>query len=463
MNPTQEPPPQRVEVFVSARTLLTLLGVGLLVALAILSLGTLLSIFLAAVLALGLDPVVGALVRRGWKRGRAALVVFALLFASVFALVVLAAGPVWEQIVEFVHQLPEYWDQLTKTDGFQTLTSTADADQKFASALKDLAAGLPDAASTLLGAAGAVFGSILSLVTLTFLALFLLMERPTITDWLFGFTPPAVDRRWRPVLEESIRVVSSSLLGNIAISVIAGTVAGLSAWALGLPFPMVLALITGLLDLIPQVGATVAAVILVAVALTVSTTAAIVMLVIQLVYQQLENYVVYPIVYREAVELSPFTTIAAVLIASSILGVVGAILAVPFAAVIKTVLHAASEPRRSGWPRCGSPHDGRPRGLARAVERVRGDLRDRGADQRAGDHVGRVVDARVHARVRDGRGERAQRDRGRRQRAADAGRERERGGRVPGRERGRSPASARDGRRGPASPRGRAAGGARAA
>ena len=80
--------------------------------------------------------------------------------------------------------------------------------------------------------------------------------------------------------------------------------------------------------------------------LTVSTTAAIVTLVIQLIYQQLENYVVYPIVYRQAVELSPFTTIVAVLIASSILGVVGAILAVPFAAVIKTVLHEAGAPRR---------------------------------------------------------------------------------------------------------------------
>ena len=78
----------------------------------------------------------------------------------------------------------------------------------------------------------------------------------------------------------------------------------MSAWAFGLPFPIVLAVITGLLDLIPQVGATVAAVILVAVALTVGTPAAIVMLVIQLIYQQLENYVVYPIVYRRAVELS---------------------------------------------------------------------------------------------------------------------------------------------------------------
>jgi predicted PurR-regulated permease PerM len=197
------------------------------------------------------------------------------------------------------------------------------------------------------GVAGGVFGSLLSLVTLTFLALFLLMERPTITDWLFGFAPLEADLRWRPVIEDSISAVSTSLLGNVAISFIAAAVAGLSAWAFGLPFPLVLALIAGLLDLIPQVGATVASIILVAVALTVSTQAAIGMLVIQLIYQQLENYVVYPIVYRRAVELSGFTTIVAVLIASSILGVAGAILAVPFAAVIKIVLREASAPRRA--------------------------------------------------------------------------------------------------------------------
>ena len=196
-----------------------------------------------------------------------------------------------------------------------------------------------------------MFGSVLSLVTLVFLALFLLMERPAITDWLFGYTLPETDARWRPVAEESIRAISSSLIGNVAISVVAALVAGLSAWALGLPFPVVLALIAGLLDLIPQVGATVAAVILVAVALTVGTTEAIIMLVIQLVYQQLENYVVYPIVYRKAVSLSGFTTIVSVLIFGALLGVVGAILAVPFAAVVKTIVDEAGRPRREQMAR----------------------------------------------------------------------------------------------------------------
>jgi predicted PurR-regulated permease PerM len=341
------PPAQRVEVVVSARTLVVLLAVGAIVALVLLSLGTLLSVFVAAVLAFGLDPVVGALVRRGWGRGRAALAVFAGLFASVVAIVLITAGPLWDQIVEFVHALPGYWDDLTNSDAFQNIVSTGGADDTVRNALKELAAGLPDAATALIGIAGGVFGSFLSLITLTFLSLFLLMERPTITDWLFGFAAPAAEARWRPVLEESISAISSSLIGNVAISVVAATVAGLSAWAFGLPFPIVLAVITGFLDLIPQVGATIAAVILVAVALTVSTPAAIGMLVIQLVYQQVENCVVYPVVYRRAVELSPFTTIVAVLIAGSLLGVVGAILAVPFAAVIKIVLREAGAPRRT--------------------------------------------------------------------------------------------------------------------
>jgi predicted PurR-regulated permease PerM len=343
---SRRPPPPQVAIVIPVRTMLAVLGFSVLVVLALLSLGTLISIFLAAVLAFGLDPPVSALVRRGWGRARASLFLFAVLFASVFVLVLVTAGPVWDQITEFVKSLPALWDELTSKPGFQDWIGTADADQTIKKGLQELAQGLPDAASALLGFAGGVFGSVLELVTLTFLSLFLLMERPQITEWLFGYTQPAVARRWRPVVEDSISAVSSSLIGNIAVSIVAATVAGVSAVAFGLPFPVVLAVITGLLDLIPQVGATIAAVILTLVALTVSTEAAIAMVIIQLIYQQVENYIVYPIVYRRAVSLTPFTTVVAVLLGGALLGVVGAILAVPFAAVIKTVVHEAGAPRR---------------------------------------------------------------------------------------------------------------------
>src|SRR5690242_10043341 len=169
-------PSQRVEVIIPVRTLMVVLAFAFVVVLAVLSLDTLLSIFLAAILALGLDPVVSGLVRRGWPRGRAALFVFFAVGVAVAALVLLALGPVWDEVKQFVNQLPTYWNQFTQSDFFNNITSTAGADDKIRAALKDLAAGLPDAANTLLGIAGSIFGSVLSLVTLSFLALFLMME-----------------------------------------------------------------------------------------------------------------------------------------------------------------------------------------------------------------------------------------------------------------------------------------------
>src|SRR5690348_7045373 len=231
-------PPPRVQVVVPVRTLLTLLAFGVLVGLAILSVDTLLSILVAAVLALGLDPVVAAMVRRGWGRGRAAVAVFGALFATVVAIVIVTAGPVWDEIQDFVRSLPAQSEHITNLPAFKDAAPSSGAKEEVATWLKDLVGALPDAASALLGAAGGVCGSILSLVTLTFLSLFLLMERPMITEWLFGFTAPATEARWRPVVEGSIGAVSSSLIGNVAVSLVAATVAGLSAYAFGLPFPL---------------------------------------------------------------------------------------------------------------------------------------------------------------------------------------------------------------------------------
>src|SRR3954451_11868342 len=101
---------------------MTLLAFCVLVALAILSFGTLLSIFLAAVLAFGLDPVVASLVRRGWKRGKAALVVFGGLLASGVALVLVTVGPVWDQIKEFIRSLPQIWDEVQAEEWFKKLS-----------------------------------------------------------------------------------------------------------------------------------------------------------------------------------------------------------------------------------------------------------------------------------------------------------------------------------------------------
>ena len=335
----------RVEIVVPVRTLIVIAGFVALAALAIAAQGVLLAIVVAAVLSLGLDPLVGALVARGWPRGRAAVCVFTSLLVAIALIVTLTVNPLWNEIRAFAGHLPVYWNQLVSNPTLKPLLSKV-SERAVDADLSTLAKDLPGAANTVLGLVGSAFSSVVSVVTVAFLTLFLLVERPRIANWLFGFTRPGTEARWRPVLDQSISAVAATLLGNVVISVVAGLVAGLSAFAFGLPFPIVLAVTTGLLDLIPQLGATLAAVILVLAALTVNIPTAIAMLVIELVYQQIENNVLYPLIYRRTVALSELTTILAVMIGASLLGIVGAIVAVPLAALSNIVIREVARPRR---------------------------------------------------------------------------------------------------------------------
>jgi predicted PurR-regulated permease PerM len=336
----------RVEVVLPIRTLIVIAALVTVAWLVVAARGLLFSIVVATVLSLGLDPAVGALVARGWSRARAALLVFASLLAAVALIVLVTINPLWSEIRTFADHLPDYWNQLAANPTLKPLLSQV-SERSMDSDLSNLAREVPRVATAVLGIAGSAFSSALSVLTLTFLSLFMLIERPLITNWLFGFTRPQTEARWRRVVDQSISAVAATLVGNVMISIVAGTVAGASAFAFGLPFPIVLAVIAGLLDLVPQLGATIAAVVLVLAGLTISAPTAVAMLAIQLVYQQVENNVLYPIVFRRAVALSPLTTVLAVMVGASLLGVIGAIVAVPLAAIVKIVVHEAALPRRA--------------------------------------------------------------------------------------------------------------------
>jgi predicted PurR-regulated permease PerM len=149
------------------------------------------------------------------------------------------------------------------------------------------------------------------------------------------------------IMPSIITALSRTMLGSIAISIICGTLYGLSAWALGAPFPLALGLIAGFLDLVPMVGATVAGAILVLACLSQGLARAVIMLVIVLVYQQIENYVLQPWILGRAADVSGFLVIASVLVFGTLLGVVGAIIAVPIVASIQIVVNELTANRRA--------------------------------------------------------------------------------------------------------------------
>ena len=346
--PPLEPAPERVEVVVSARTVVIGLGLAFGIVLVIQVQAALLSIALAVVFVLGLDPPVTALEKRGWGRGKAAMVVLGGIILAVFAIVVWAAKPVWNEVRDLVQALPAYVDEAKSTSPFSDIDEGTEAFAKLESVAKDAAKAIPSAAVNLLGGLAGTLATVFSLVTLGFLTLFGIVNKPALQASALALMPPKTAERVDRTTLEVSRTISFALLGNVVISIIAGTVVGVAAVIVGAPSPAALALIVGLLDLIPQIGSTIAAFIVCIVTLIASGLGpALVLLAVILVYQQVENYMIQPAVMKSAVELSGFATIAVVMLGSALLGVVGAILAVPVAASVKVVVNELSSGRRA--------------------------------------------------------------------------------------------------------------------
>src|SRR5262249_2602762 len=158
---------------------------------------------------------------------------------------------------------------------------------------------------------------------------------------------PGEDERWLAMWERVTESISRWAIGVVVIAVIAGTTQGVSAWLLGSSYALGLGVIAGLLDMIPNIGATIAGFILVPTLWAEEgITAAIIMLAVVLVYQQLENNIITPKVQGKAVNLSAFFIIISVTLFGALLGVLGALTAVPLAATIQIVIQELTSARR---------------------------------------------------------------------------------------------------------------------
>jgi predicted PurR-regulated permease PerM len=338
----------RVEIVFSMRTVALSLAVLLGIVLVVVVKDALLSIALAVVFVLGLDPPVSALERRGWGRGRAALVVLGVIALVVFVIIVWAVKPIWGDVRDFVGNLPSYVDEVRKNEPFKSIDKNTDAFKKLQSALASAAKDIPAAAASLLGAASSAISAVFQLVTLAFLTLFGIIAKPALTKAALELMRPPTAARVDRTLDDVSRTISFALIGNVVISIIAASVVGVTAVLVDAPSPAVLALIVGLFDLIPQIGSAIAAFIVVTATLIATGPGpAIILLLVILVYQQVENYLIQPAVMRTAVELSGFATIAVVMVGGALLGVVGAILAVPVAASVKIVVREVTKERRA--------------------------------------------------------------------------------------------------------------------
>jgi predicted PurR-regulated permease PerM len=343
--------PEKRRFFETAITVRTLLIAALIVGLAaaiVSILDALLLVFIGIFLALVFEIPVRAFMR--WtKRGRglsATIVVLgSAVGVAVLALVLLV--PLLGSVRDFLKDLPELVDELRDSDELSWLGDSGAAENVQQGA-NDLSETIPSTISALLGVAGNAFSFGLALFTMLFLALFLLVDMPRLKEVVRQMLVPDDAERWLEVWERVTETVSRWAIGAITIAAIAGTTQGLTAALLGSSYALALGLIAGFLDLIPNIGATIAGFILVpTIWAEEGLTDALIMLAVILVYQQLENNLLGPTIYGKAVNISPFFVILGVTLFGALLGVLGALVAVPITASLQIVLQEVTKARRA--------------------------------------------------------------------------------------------------------------------
>jgi predicted PurR-regulated permease PerM len=343
----EEVPRRRVELYLPIRTLL-IVAAAIAIMAAFVSIGdTFLIVFVGIFLALVFEyPVRFVMRRTHLSRGLAATltVIGSAIAVTVLFLVLLA--PLVGGVRDFLKQLPDTVQQLRDSDELSWLGDSGAA-KDVQEGAAHISASIPDAISAVLGIAGSFFGVFLAAFTILFICLFLLTDIARLKAALGSVLMPGDEERWLGVWERATESVSRWAIGVVVIAVIAGTTQGVTAWLLGSSFAVGLGVIAGLLDMIPNIGATIAGFILVpALWAEQGLTAALIMLVVLLVYQQLENNILTPKIQGKAVNLSAFFIIVAVTLFGALLGVLGALTAVPLAAMIQIFVQELTKARR---------------------------------------------------------------------------------------------------------------------
>jgi predicted PurR-regulated permease PerM len=291
-------------------------------------------------------PVRFVMRKTNLSRGLAATVTVIGSAVAVTLLFLVLLVPLVGGVRDFLVQLPTTVQQLRDSGELSWLGDTGAA-QNLQDGATHVSSSLPDAISSLLGIAGGFFGVFLALFTVLFICLFLLTDIVNLKQALASVLMPGEEERWLGVWERITTAVSRWAIGVVVIATIAGTVQGTTAWLLGSSFAVGLGVIAGLLDMIPNIGATIAGFILVpALWAEKGLVAALIMLAVILVYQQLENNILTPKIQGKAVNLSAFFIIISVTLFGALLGVLGALTAVPLAATIQIVVQELTKARR---------------------------------------------------------------------------------------------------------------------
>ncbi len=307
--------------------------------------GTLITIAVAALLAIGLDPAVGSLIRRGLRRGLSVLLVMLGLLLALAAASYAVLPPIVNEVASFAGKLPDTLAGLQNNQLVQNLNAKFDVNivqqVQDSDAFKSL---VSTASATLLSAGVTIAGLVVDLLIVLVLTLYFLAGFPKIKRAAYRLAPGSRRERVTELGEVILRQMGGYLGGATLIAIQAGIFAGVFASIVGLPYPWAIALGAALLDFIPVVGPIVIGISMMLLGFTVSLTVGIVAAGVYLVQHLFEAYWLYPRVMNRAMSISTGSVVVAIIIGGALLGVTGALMAVPVAAAIQLIIREVVVP-----------------------------------------------------------------------------------------------------------------------
>jgi predicted PurR-regulated permease PerM len=307
-------------------------------------------IVVALLLALGLEPLVSRLMSLGLRRGRSVLIVMVVLVGVVAAIGWMVVPTLADQITTLINRTPGYLTDVQRNHVVQQIDQRFHvADRLQAQAASSLDAGsLTSVVGGVVGAGKAFVDATVAMFTVLVLTLYFMAALPSVKAAVYKLVP--APRRARTVFigEEICRRVGGYVLGQACVATINGVLAYVMLVVLDLPFPAILALFVGLLALVPIVGTLVGGVVVTLVALTHGWVVATVALAYYIVYHLFEAYVLSPRIMHRAVDVPAVVTIVAVLAGGTLLGVVGALIAIPIAAALLLIYEQVLVPSQQG-------------------------------------------------------------------------------------------------------------------
>lgn len=309
-------------------------------------------LFLATFVAVSVSAPVNLLSRR-MPRGGAIAIVYALLILIPIAIAAILIPPAVRAASDLVSNFPGYVSDLNQTvqenETLSNLNEDYDLVGKLEDVARDAAGSLDDVAGTLASLGAGLVGSLFALLTITVMSIFIVGRGRSWLDSALETRRPHEAEAIGRALDRMAVAVSAYVGGALLQATIAGVVTFLVLTILGVDAPLALAVLVALLDLIPLVGATIGAILVALVTLfTDFPTVTIIWVIFAIAYQQFENYVVQPRIQGRMVKLDPFIIVVAAIFGGTLLGIIGAILAIPVAAALQIGVREYLHYRRGG-------------------------------------------------------------------------------------------------------------------